>query len=542
MARARSLPSSPQRIDSSMARDTEFFTAVARVAASLLDLPYVAAVRYEPDNTATIVAESDDRQLSGRNLKLDGPSVMATILETGRPARLTDYARLKGDVATTVRDEGFDEVFGIPITVGGTIWGALVAVVYGGRHLPPRLEGRLDPFAEVVATAIESAQVRDEMQALAREQASLRRIATIVAAGADASVVFNAVCAETGELVGATAVSLARFTDDAYFEAVGAWSSREVVAPVGTRLPLAGDSLSGVVWRTAAPARRGTYEGATSDLAMLAKEHGLDSSVAVPISLEERLWGAIIAGAEPASPLPANAEERMSRLAELVAIAILNATARSELIASRARIVAAGDEARRRVERNLHDGVQQRLIALGLDLQTVTATLPIDAAGSRSDLEGLGARLEAVLEDVRELSRGLHPMLLSRRGLGPSLRALARGSPIPVQLNVRVANRAPQPIEIAIYYVVSELLTNATRHAKASVIHVDVTGTEGSIRATITDDGVGGADPSTGTGLIGLIDRVEALGGHLVLNSPVGEGTTVVVELATTGAPAAEWS
>ncbi len=514
---------------------------MARVAASLLDLPYVAAIRYEPDHSATIVAESNDRQLSGTNLKLDGPSVMATILKTGHSARLTNYAPLPGDVATAVRNEGFDEVFGTPITVNGTIWGAFVAVVFGGRHLPSGLEGRLDPFAEVVATAIESAQVRDEMQALAREQAALRRIATIVAAGADASVVFDAVCAETGELVGATGVNLAQFTEDASFVAVGGWSRRGAFAPIGARFPLAGDSLSGRVWRTAAPARRDSYDGATSELAMLARGFGLTSSVAVPIFVEERLWGTIIAAAEPTTPLPANTEERVSRFAELVAIAILNATARSELIASRARIVTAGDEARRRIERNLHDGVQQRLIALGLDLQTVAAALPTQAASARSDLNRLGAKLEAVLEDVRELSQGLHPVMLARRGLGPSLRALARASPIPVQLSVRILDRAPQPIEIAIYYVVSELLTNATKHANASLVRVDVTSTEAAIRATITDNGIGGAEPSGGTGLIGLIDRVEALGGHLTLTSSPGQGTTVAVELPATRDPASNW-
>jgi signal transduction histidine kinase len=525
-----------------MDQETEFFVAVTRVAATLLGLQYVAAIRYEPDNTATIVAESNDRNLRGTNLKLDGPSVMATILQTGRPATVTSYAKLPGDVAKAVRSEGFDEVFGTPITVSGDIWGAFVAVVYGGRRLPPALEGRLDPFADVVATAIESAQVRDEMRALAAEQAALRRIATIVAAGAEASVVFEAVCAETGELVGATGVNLARFTEDAYFEAVGAWSRRGAFAPIGTRWPLTGDSLSGLVWRTAAPARRETYEGGTSELALLAKGLGFDSSVAVPISVEERLWGTIIAGAEPGSPMPPNTEERMSRFAELVAIAVLNATARSELIASRARIVAAGDEARRRIERNLHDGVQQRLIALGVDLQTATAAVPLDADGTRSELERVSAKLESVLEDIRELSRGLHPVLLSRRGLGPSLRALARGSPLPVRLSVDISVRPPQPIEIAIYYAVSELLTNATRHAEATVVHIEVTGSKESVSTVIKDDGVGGADPQNGTGLIGLIDRVEALGGHLVLSSPAGAGTNIRFELPTSRAPVADWA
>lgn len=525
-----------------MPHETEFFTAVARVAASLLDLPYVAAIRYEADRSATIIAESDDRQLAGRNLKLDGPSVMATILKTGRSATITSYDRISGDVADAVRDAGFDEVFGTPIKVDGAIWGAFVAVVFGGRHLPPGLEGRLDPFAEVVATAIESANVRDEMRALAREQAALRRIATLVAAGAEAAGVFNAVCAETGRIVGAASVSLARFTEDNEFVAVGAWSRHGAIAPVGSRFPLAGDSLSGEVWRTAAPARRESYDGTNSELALLAKRLGLDSSVAVPIFVEERLWGTLVAATVSGSTLPANSEDRMSRFAELVAIAILNATARSELIASRARIVTAGDEERRRIERNIHDGVQQRLIAIGLDLQTAAAALGADANGTREDLARIGDRIEGVLDDVRHLSRGLHPVLLSRRGLGPSLRALARACPIPVRLSVRMDERAPQPVEVATYYVISELLTNATKHGQASSVTVDVVHEDGFVRARVTDDGVGAADPGAGTGLIGLIDRVEALGGRFTLTSPAGAGTSVAVDLPAAGLPVTGWA
>lgn len=222
----------------------------------------------------------------------------------------------------------------------------------------------------------------------------------------------------------------------------------------------------------------------------------------------------------------------MASFAELIATAVSNATTRSELIASRARIVTAGDEARRRIERNLHDGMQQRLVALGLDMQAVAASMPEDEA--RSGLERIGREIEAVLEDVRELSRGLHPALLSQAGLEPSLRALARKSPIPVTLAVSVTERPSESIEIAVYYVISEALANAAKHANASEISVELATSADGIRARIEDDGIGGAEASGGSGLIGLIDRVEALGGRFAFDSPPGHGTTISVELPLT--------
>ena len=281
-------------------------------------------------------------------------------------------------------------------------------------------------------------------------------------------------------------------------------------------------------------------------LADLLRDLGVRSSLGVPIFVEGRLWGALAAGTDEDEPLPAGTEARLGGFAELLATAISNAATRTELIESRARIVAAGDEARRRIERNLHDGTQQRLIALGLDIQRVRATIPQDQHDTHLELERLEKALETVLEDLRELSRGLHPPLLARRGLRSSLRALARDSPIPVELEIDLPERPPAPLEIAVYYVVSEALTNAIKHSQASAISITVetdhaSGPSGAdldgrsrgfkLHATIADDGVGGADASAGSGLTGLTDRVEALGGRLALDTPSGGGTRISIEL-----------
>jgi signal transduction histidine kinase len=247
----------------------------------------------------------------------------------------------------------------------------------------------------------------------------------------------------------------------------------------------------------------------------------------VPIVVEGRLWGVLIPGLDSEETFPAGADEQVARFAELIATSISNATARSDLIASRARIVTAADEARRRIERNLHDGIQQRLIALSLDLESVRETTPPEDRDTRLGLDRISRELEAVHDDLRQLSHGLHPAILSRRGLAAALAALARTSPIPVDLESNIAERQPAPLEIGVYYVVSEALTNAAKHSGASEISIRVVAEGDRIRATISDDGVGGADRNAGSGLTGLIDRVAALGGKVEIDSRAAAGTTI---------------
>ena len=223
-------------------------------------------------------------------------------------------------------------------------------------------------------------------------------------------------------------------------------------------------------------------------------------------------------------------EARLTDFAELAATAIANAEARAELTASRARIVATTDQARRRIERDLHDGAQQRLVSVALRLRTAAAAIPPEEE-VQQELAGIGSELDDALADLRELSRGIHPAILSEGGLGPALRTLARRSSVPVELQVGTKGRLPERIEVAAYYVVAEALANVAKHARASVVQVDVDADDGLLRLAIRDDGVGGADPARGSGLVGLKDRVEATGGTLRVESRRGQGTRLLVEL-----------
>jgi signal transduction histidine kinase len=258
---------------------------------------------------------------------------------------------------------------------------------------------------------------------------------------------------------------------------------------------------------------------------------GIRASVGCPIVVGGRLWGVVAASTRREEPFPPGTEAQIAEFTELVATAIANAEAKAELAASRARIVATADQTRRRIERDLHDGAQQRLVSLALRLRTASAAIPGELEDVLQELAGVGAELDAVLVDLRELSRGIHPAILSEGGLGPALRTLARRSSVPVQLQVGTQGRLPERVEVTAYYVAAEALTNVTKHAGASVVQVQVDREDGLVRLAIRDDGVGGADPARGSGLVGLKDRVEATGGTLRVQSYPGEGTSLLVEL-----------
>ena len=232
-------------------------------------------------------------------------------------------------------------------------------------------------------------------------------------------------------------------------------------------------------------------------------------------------------GEEP----PPDTEARLAAFTELIATAIANADSRAELAASRRRIVAASDEARRRIERDLHDGTQQRLASLGLAVRAAEAAVPPDRGDLRAELSRIATGLVDAVTDLQELSRGIHPAILSRGGLGPALRTLARRSAVPVELDVTTDARFPEPIEVAAYYVASETLANAAKHGQASRVEVSLTTRNGKLLLSVRDDGVGGADPARGSGLVGLTDRVEALGGSIHVRSRVGDGTHITAEL-----------
>jgi signal transduction histidine kinase len=538
------------------AEPAALFSAVAEEVARILDVSAVSVARFEPDHTSVVVASVKDPGFPvGSRWPLDGESLNAMVHATGQPARIDDYAGLEGPVAAAARASGMHSGVGVPIVVDGSVWG-MVAVgrrqrrealpSFAGRYTgtlvlstesSQEIETRLAAFTELVATAISKAQANDDLRRLAEEQAALRRVATLVAEAAPPEDIFDAVTHEVATILGLPRIEMVRYERDGTGTVIGA--SGDHPFPVGSNWALDGPSIMAAVLATGRPARIDDYGALGGTIAEVARGAGFRSAIGAPIIVDGAMWGTIIAISTVPEPIPERSETRLRQFTELVATAVSNATARADLLASRARIVTAGDEARRRLERNLHDGTQQRLIAIGLDLQRIRAMLPEDQGAAQAGLEQAESDLEATLEEVREVSRGLHPAQLSRGGLGLALAVLARRSPIAVELDIDVDERPPPPIETAVYYVVSEALTNAIKHSSAAAISVRVASNLYVVHARIADDGAGGAVADSGSGLSGLNDRVEALGGRFVLESPPGRGTAISIELpmTTPGAP-----
>jgi signal transduction histidine kinase len=324
---------------------------------------------------------------------------------------------------------------------------------------------------------------------------------------------------------------VARYDADRAVEVAGGWSRAGSHLLVGRRSELGGQNVSTLVFETGQPARADDLADGGDAVTVAARQIGMRSSAGAPISVEGRLWGVMIAASTRENALPAGTEHRLAALTELVATAIANAQAQAELTASRARIVATADETRRRIERDLHDGAQQQLVSLALQLRAAQATVPPELGDLRAELGRVAAGLRGTLDELREYARGIHPAILAEGGLAPALKTLARRSPLPVTLDVHLAGRLPQRVEVTAYYVVSEALANAAKHAEASAVHVDAAATGNVIRLAVHDDGRGGADPARGSGLAGLKDRVEGIGGTLSVRSRPGEGTTLLAEL-----------
>ncbi|MFD9667878.1 DUF4118 domain-containing protein [Rhodococcus sp. NPDC059968] len=374
----------------------------------------------------------------------------------------------------------------------------------------------------------------DQLRALAEQQAALRRVATLVARVATSSEVFTAVTEELARVLGVFNTALFRFEPDDVSTLLASRTEPGVQqTPVGTRHPVEGENVVAMVSRTGRAARMDSHDNAAGVAAAYIRKLGVRSGVGAPIVVDGRLWGAATAGSTRREPLPPDTEARIADFADLVATAIANAETRAQLTASRARIVAAADEARRRLERDLHDGAQQRLVSLGLALRTVQASVPSAQAGVKEQISDVVQGLVGVSADLQEISRGIHPAIRSKGGLGPALEALARRSAVPVDLDVDLDldARVPESTEVAAYYVVAESLTNAAKHARASEVNVRVRTDGGNLELSIRDDGVGGADPAKGSGLTGLRDRVEALGGQIEIASHAGNGTSLLVTI-----------
>ncbi len=367
-----------------------------------------------------------------------------------------------------------------------------------------------------------------EVEVLAAEQAALRRVATLVAGEADASLIFDAVAVETGKLAISRTAAVVRYSEGPCASVVGRWScaSEDELFPVGSEVPLGDDTAFGLVHRTGKPARVDAYGEGT--VATRMRKAGYVSAVAAPVLVSGRPWGAVIVSSGANEKLADDVERRLAPFAALLALAVASADAREQVIASRARLVAASDEVRRRLERDLHDGAQQRLVTLVLSIGVARRKVADDEVGELLAAAERDAR-EAITE-LRLLATGLHPPILTESGLAPALAALARRTPLEVELVHVPEERFEPTLEVAAYFVVTEALTNVVKHAEATLVRVSARREGGSLVVKVEDDGQGGANPQGGSGLVGLTDRVEALRGTLSISSSWTAGTLLRAE------------
>jgi PAS domain S-box-containing protein len=530
------------------AEPAEVFKAVAEEMAECLDAYNANIVRFDGDAVVMeAVGRVDvvDTPAIGQRFPLDGDHIAPIIQRTGRPARMDSHDNAAGATAAFIRQLGIRSMVGVPIVVGTHAWG--VVAVASKSILPPDTEARVVDFADLVGTSIANAATRvelqtsrdnlselaDDLSVLARQQAALRRVATLVARGVSQSEVFSAVAEEMAECLDVGSAEVLRYEDaGAAIVVVASYGMPGVPhLEVGERLSTDGDNVSAKVLRTRQAARMDNWAGAAGSIAERVRQLGLRSRVGAPIVVDEQVWGIAIAGTTEPEPLPADTEERIAEFAELVATAIAAATTRAELIASRARIVAAADGARRRLERDIHDGAQQRIVSLGLKLRLTQESVPSELDDLKDELSEAVSGLNDVFKELQELSRGIHPAILSTGGLSAAFKTLARRSAVPVSLDLAVDGRLPESVEVAAYYVVAEALTNATKHANASEVNVRARVDEQCLSLYISDDGIGGADSGKGSGLIGLKDRIEVLGGRMSVASPSGGGTTLDITI-----------
>ncbi|GAA1299689.1 hypothetical protein Psi02_63100 [Planotetraspora silvatica] len=493
------------------------FLATALLAGFVGDLARSRAVEAEEQRrTADLAADLAHLLLQAGDLRTALPAAAQRLAQ----ALELPYAVIRPEVVAA------DEYHvALPLRDGAT----QVATLLIPTGLP---ESTLMRLHEQVVTSLQALLgAACDREAVAEEQAALRRIATLVASGADPTEVFNAVTRELGRIMGTRYTDMNRFESDGTLTMLSHWDDhggRDHFVPLGSRWPIQDMPVAKLVWQTGKPARRTTFDDGAGEFLKRAREWALRSAVGSPIMVENQLWGVMIAFSRAEDPQPEAIEERMMKFTELLGTAIANAQSRAELTASRARIIAAADESRRRIERDLHDGAQQRLVTLGLELRAAEAMAPPDL---RARLSHLVEGLAGAVEDLQELSRGLHPAMLSKGGLCPALKMLARRSSVPVKLNVNNVGSQPERVEAAVYYIVSEALTNTAKHAQASVVHIDLTVDDMAVRLCIRDDGIGGADPRNGSGLIGLKDRVAVIGGEMEITSPVGSGTSLLITI-----------
>jgi PAS domain S-box-containing protein len=492
-----------------------------------------AILRFDAGETATVVAVWGQQPRGGirvgARIPIDGSGVTARVFRERRAVRVDHYLGAAGAIAERAHEHGILAAVGCPIFVHGGLWGAMVVAHYRPEPFPADTELRVAQFTELVATAIANTEARTEVRRLAEEQAALRRVATLVAQGVAPAEVFDAVVLEVANLLGAAQVGLMRWDGADEITILAHRGQDPELVRAGLRLPLDGDSVTARVLRTGASARLNAYDPTGGAIADIAQRSNVNVTVGAPIVVEGALWGVITASWTGDDPPDDHAEERLAQFAELVDTAIANAAGRDQLMASRVRVLTAGDEARRRVVRDLHDGAQQRLIHTIVTLQLARRAL-------REDPERVDALLAEALDhaehgnaELRELAHGILPSLLTRGGLSAAVDGLVARLDLPVDVAVP-AVRLPVEVEASAYFIVAEALTNVTKHARATHAAVTAALGEGTLTIEVRDDGVGGADPQ-GHGLLGMGDRVAALGGGLRIDSPRGAGTVVAAEL-----------
>jgi signal transduction histidine kinase len=475
-------------------------------------------------------------------------AVSGTRQEGAAPLSVLRYVQRTREplvVADTTRDDRFGRdpyfdgvaccsLLAVPILSRGALRAVLLLEnrLLDGAFTARRLDA-VKLIAGQLAVSLDNAQLYAGFRQVADEQAALRRVAVLVARSAPPEEVFAAVTEEAGRLFAADLAFLNRYAADGSGAFVGTWTAPgNPAVAVGTRLPLGGRNVTSLVFRTGRSARIDRYADATGPFADFVRAAGARASVGVPVSVAGQLWGVMILSSR-FGPLPTDTEARLAGFTELVATAIANAEAQAEVAASRARIVAAADETRRRIERDLHDGVQQRLVTQALMLSVIRDKVP---AAVRPEVDQVRDEMAAAREELRDLCQGVHPAILVELGLGAAVRALARRSPLPVRVQVRVGGRLPGSCEVTAYYVAAEAFTNAAKHANAAAVDILLEEVGGTLTVQVRDDGAGGADPGRGSGLTGLRDRVEAVGGTMTIDSPAGAGTVLTVRLPVTAA------
>ena len=515
------------------AQPSEVFAAVVRELGQLLDVDSTHLARYEPDRMVISVGGWSPHGTNapvGTRVPLDDTTVTGLVHETGRPARLDGYAQGSGEVAELIQALGVRSSVGAPITVDGQPWGVMVASSNRPEPMAADTEARIAAFTDLVATAISNTESRTETRRLAEEQAALRRVATLVAEAVPPADLFRGVAAEVGTLLGAELATLFRYEDEHTVRMLSIWTADDVDLETPETWRVEEVGLSRTTAESNWPGRVDDWTKYAGPLAEFVRDVAhVTSSVSSPIVVEGRLWGGLAVHSTREDPLPPNTEVRVGEFTELIATAISNVDAREDLAASRARIVAAADEERRRVVRDLHDGAQQRLVHTVVTLNLARSAIEEEREDAADLVSEAARRAEEATGELRELAHGILPSVLTRGGLPAGVRALASRMPVPVETDVSVG-RLPAEVEATAYFVVAEALTNVAKHARAEQASVKAHMTDGHLRIQVADDGVGGADRD-GSGFLGLGDRLAVHDGTLSVESPAAGGTRVVAAI-----------